>query len=166
MRWHGGVRFCELCERRRRQALHGNLADAPRLSHDGYTNMSGGITPRTCDGGGVTPYMPNSPPCTHTPTGHTLSYTIVSAISLQEYTSSRSIWKVWRRDTSGRPHIATRTRPELGGRLTTPRRSPHAQRLAAQRSNVLELHRALTTADGNTARRSKLVEHGGARSWE
>ena len=53
------------------------LAGATRLSHDGYTNMSGGITPRTCDGGGITPYMPNSPPCTHTPTGHTLSYTMV-----------------------------------------------------------------------------------------
>jgi len=52
-------------------------AGTTRLSHDGYTNMSGGITPRTCDGGGITPYMPNSPPCTHTPTGHTLSYTIV-----------------------------------------------------------------------------------------
>ena len=48
--------------------------------------------------------------------------------------------------------------------------SPHPDavltRLAAQRSNVLELHSALTTADGHTARRSKLVEHGGARSWE
>jgi hypothetical protein len=53
-------------------------------------------------------------------------------ISLQEYTSSCSIWKVWRRDTSGRPHIATRTRPELGGPLTTPRRSPHALGSAAQ----------------------------------
>ena len=41
--------------------------------------------------------------------------------------------------------------------------SPHPDavltRLAAQRSNVLELHSALTTADGHTARRSKLVEH-------
>ena len=51
---------------------------ALRLSHDGYTNLSGGITPRTCDGGGVTPYMPNSPPCTHTPTGDTdYSYTFI-----------------------------------------------------------------------------------------
>ena len=42
--------------------------------------------------------------------------------------------------------------------------SPHPDavltRLAAQRSNVLGLHSALTTADGHTARRSKLV--GGA----
>ena len=55
-----------------------------------------------------------------------------SAISLQEYTSHSSIREKRRRDTSVRPHIAARTRPELGSRLTQPRRSPHALGSAAQ----------------------------------
>ena len=55
-----------------------------------------------------------------------------ASISLQEYTSHSSIRKKWRRDTSARPHIAARTRAELGSRLTQPRRSPHALGSAAQ----------------------------------
>ena len=53
-------------------------------------------------------------------------------ISLQEYTSHSSIREKRRRDTSARPHIAARTRAELGSRLTQPRRSPHALGSAAQ----------------------------------
>ena len=53
-------------------------------------------------------------------------------ISLQEYTSHNSICEKRRRDTSARPHIAARTRAELGSRLTQPRRSPHALGSAAQ----------------------------------
>ena len=52
--------------------------------------------------------------------------------SLQEYTSHSSIREKRRRDTSARPHIAARTRAELGSRLTQPRRSPHALGSAAQ----------------------------------
>ena len=55
-----------------------------------------------------------------------------TSISLQEYTSHSSIREKWRRDTSARPHIAARTRAELGSRLTQPRRSPHALGSAAQ----------------------------------
>ena len=39
-------------------------------------------------------------------------------------------------------------------------------RLEAQRSNVLELHSGPTAVDGRASVSSKLVEGGGARSWE
>ena len=51
MRWHGGVRFCELRERRRRRgAVRRSPARRVCLT---TVNMRGGITPRICDGGGA-----------------------------------------------------------------------------------------------------------------
>ena len=63
---------------------------------------------------------------------HTTGLSLYLSISLQEYTSHSSIREKGRRDTSARPHIAARTRAELGSRLTQPRRSPHALGSAAQ----------------------------------
>ena len=101
------------------------------------------------------------------PKAHSRAKANQACISLYEYLSILRTAVFARNGDATRPY--GHTSPHAHARsLAAASPNPDAvlMRLEAQRSNVLELHSGPTAVDGRASVSSKLVEGGGARSWE